>query len=467
MGFTSTLAKAQALIDVEKHEHITYRKVLNGDTQNRKFNIKTLKQNGRVVYCIEPMIDITEDAVYKSTSIDKASQVTNIDTKTLNYVNLVAFYGYGYEGRTDKKWYAITQLLIWKALEPSGDYFFTTGLYGERIHTYDEDFKALKSDVQNHLKRLQFEKDIYISSIGREQIIKSLDASFDDYLIEKTGDINVSSEGNLLKINSDKAGEYEINFSKKARHIEEIPIVYFDDVSQNLLAFGKYEEIDEKLKLKFISGEIKIIKKDLDKGNFNTGNSSFIGTTFKLTDENGKEYIKEITNGNEIIFNDLPLGTYTLEEIKAGTGYELNKEKKIIVLDENNADISIEFINKVISKELEITKYKKDINYEIEPGIKFNIVGINHDFNETFVTNEKGKVNLKLPYGNYKVKQLNTTPGYAFVKDFQIEVLDAEKDSIELINFKIPKAGAVDFRFIILMLLIVSYVKIYKKNYNT
>ena len=43
-------------------------------------------------------------------------------------ISLLAYYGYGYEGHSDQKWYAITQVMIWRTTNPESDIYFTDTL---------------------------------------------------------------------------------------------------------------------------------------------------------------------------------------------------------------------------------------------------------------------------------------------------------------------------------------------------
>ena len=61
----------------------------------------------------------------------------------------------------------------------------------------------------------------------------------------------------------------------------------------------------------------------------------------------------------------------------------------------------------------------------------------NNNLVTTITTDENGKATVTLPYGEYKIVQDNTTPGYNKVNDFTITVKDNINESIILTDYKI------------------------------
>lgn len=81
---------------------------------------------------------------------------------------------------------------------------------------------------------------------------------------------------------------------------------------------------------------------------------------FGLYDENKRLLKLSFTNieGN-IIFSELPKGTYYVKEISSLEGYEINSQYRQVILRENNYkinDINIEFINYLKRGDLTIKK---------------------------------------------------------------------------------------------------------------
>ena len=56
---------------------------------------------------------------------------------------------------------------------------------------------------------------------------------------------------------------------------------------------------------------------------------------------------------------------------------------------------------------------------------------------DTITTDENGMVEITLPYGTYKLIQVNSTEGYNKVDPFIVEVRDSEDQLIELKDLRI------------------------------
>ena len=69
----------------------------------------------------------------------------------------------------------------------------------------------------------------------------------------------------------------------------------------------------------------------------------------------------------------------------------------------------------------------------IEKDIEFEIYDSKGNFVKSIKTNEQGFTSTNLVYGNYTVKQKNTTFGYEKVKDFKI-VINSLYKLLSLLN---------------------------------
>ena len=85
------------------------------------------------------------------------------------------------------------------------------------------------------------------------------------------------------------------------------------------------------------------------------------------------------------------------------------------------------------------------------------------------VTDEEGRATFYLPYGNYEIKQVNSTVGYKFINDFNIEINDNISQTYELLDLKIPDAGINkknNLLFLIIVFSILIGLNIYDKIHN-
>ena len=117
--------------EAEKIDNIYTKSVKNGTTHFQKSRFFRRKNDNKAAYCIEPFNFFDESASYE-TSINP----NNIDENTWERMSLIAYYGYNYQGHTDNKWYAITQLMLWQTVDKDADFYFTDYLNGNKIEKF-------------------------------------------------------------------------------------------------------------------------------------------------------------------------------------------------------------------------------------------------------------------------------------------------------------------------------------------
>ena len=191
----------------------------------------------------------------------------------------------------------------------------------------------------------------------------------------------------------------------------------------------------------------------------NNKNYSLKGTVFKLYDENDNFINKYIVEDDNLIIDNLEIKKYYLVEETAGKGYKKSDVRYIFDLTKEK-EITKQIENEKILKEITILKYMGDKNNKTkESGIKFQIYLDNILFKE-IVTDEEGKATFYLPYGNYEIKQVNSTVGYKFINISQ---------TYELLDLKIPDAGINkknNLLFLIIVFSILIGLNIYDKIHN-
>ena len=83
----------------------------------QKARVYRRTSDGRLAYCLQPFAKFNPS----NNTYETVSTLPNISTDTLNKINDIVGFGYGYEKHTDLKWYAITQIMIWQAVEPNSE----------------------------------------------------------------------------------------------------------------------------------------------------------------------------------------------------------------------------------------------------------------------------------------------------------------------------------------------------------
>lgn len=465
--FGFKLVKAE---EIKKNEFVIndwvdlyYLRNNNGNIKKGRFVIIRNKSDNNFAYCIEPLKTAKENYLYNGYNL---KDIKAINAKTLERISLLSYYGYMYKGHEDKIWYAITQFLIWKTVAPDLK-FELLDKTKENVITskFDSLISELENLVNNHYKLPKFNENFQNLSIKKEYKFNDINNVLDNYNI--TGK-DVKIINNNLVIKSEQAKEIKINLKKKIKNINPI-FIYYDQSYQSLMTYGKVEDYSFDLSLKFNKGKIIIKKVDKDTKKFEDNkNYSLKGTVFGLYDENDKLIDKYIVDSDKLIIDNLELKKYYLKEEKAGNGYKKSDSKYYFNLKDDKEKY-LEIENEKILKELKIIKYMGDKNNKTpESNIKFQIFSNNVLIKE-IITDNEGKAIFYLPYGEYEIKQINSTVGYKFVNDFNIEISDDISQTYELLDLKIPDAGISkknNLLFLIIVFAILIGLNIYDKVHN-
>lgn len=460
------------------------RKEKNGQVENKQSRFIFRKSDGMFAYCIEPFKVMKENEIYKAytdTSLDK----TNLTEELWQKVRLISYYGYGYGNHKEDKWFTITQMMIWKVIDPKAKFNWTDTLGGKVINKYEKEMEEINQLVANHNKLPNYANKNFKTSINKT--IQITDENFDisDFKITTNKNLNITKQNNTIAIDSEAIGHYELNFVKEDTRFKNIPIIYIDNVAQNIVVIGNNDIISFNLYIDIESGTLKINKLDKDTNSIISNSAaSIIGTTFSLYNDK-KELITElIVNAKgQIIYENLSYGNYCVKETKSGEGYVLDEQEHCFTIDEKNLNIDLNLYNEVIKEEIIIEKYletKDGQKEKKEPNIKFNITGLTHSYKNSVTTNNNGSIKITLPYGKYLFEQVNTTPGYLKVDDFIVNVDGQNKqhkyeliDQKEYYEVEVPNTGInkIDIKKGFFIISILSYaglliIEKFTKNKN-
>ena len=383
-------------------------------------------------YCIEPFTFFNEGSTYESTITPN-----NLTNEQKDRISKIAHFGFYYKNHTDDYWYAVTQMMIWQVADTTnGETYFTDRLNGNRVNIYQDEMNEINNLVNNYNTLPETNNKTYIFKEG-EEIKLSGGNIISNY---KSNDERVKIEGNNIVIEDLKEGDYSFTLERNDLNFNRPTIFYQSNNSQNIMESGDIEPIKSTFNIKVIKTEINIDKIDSDtKSIIPSGDASLDGAVYTLYDSNMNE-IKDLTiENNTANIKDLDLGTYYIKEKTPGTGYNLDEEIHEIVLDENNTKKDLVLENKVIKKNITIKKlYGDSNNLSSEKNIDFEIYNSRNELIKTISTDEKGEVTITLPYGEYKLVQLNTTNGYQKLEPFIIKVTNNEDETIELKDYRIP-----------------------------
>ncbi len=388
------------------------------------------RETNEFAYCLEPFRFFTDGSPYES-----AITPDGLSPEQINTIAKIAHFGYGYKNHTEPKWYAITQLMIWKVAEPTGDYYFTDKLNGNRITAYQDEINEINNLVQNYATLPSFANKTYNLVEDKTLIIEDENEVLSLY----TND-NLKIENNKIKLENLKEGAYEYILTKKEEFYNKPLIFYQSNQSQNLVQTGDIANIETKFTVNIQKTYLEITKIDKDTLSIiPSGSASLDGAIYELFNENN-EKLKELTiKDNQSIVENLDYGNYYLKEKKAGIGYKLDEKKYEFSVTKENNKIELILENEVIKKKIILEKkYGEDNNLKNENNISFIVINEKEIIIDTITTNELGIAEIILPYGKYKIVQQNTTEGYQKIDPITIEVKDELDEKIECKDLKIP-----------------------------
>ena len=389
---------------------------LNGVNRIFYLNMYTLK--GRISYCIEIGVDITSD-IYNSTY---DFSISNLNKEQINYIKNVSYFGYGYGNHSDIKYYMAAQEIIWEYLNNiEVEWTNVLDFGGERINidSYKSEIFSLVDSYYKGVKLDNYTDNMEVD-IGEEVVISDVNDNIKYYDIVAGEHCNVKVEGNSLYItfNTDYLGNDTIVLKRKDVYDYESSLYYQGD-SQKLISNGN---IDEKIELNFsIKGKNMSFQLrdnvDIKKNN----QFDFLDITFELYYGNGDFicFIKSDELG-KMFAENFPYGNYYVRQVRFNKAYHLNYVYQYFTFEDENEVIYLEvepFINTI--KVLKL--YGEGDNLKEESGITFDIYNIDGSYYDSFTTGYDGIGIIKVPYGEYIVKQKNSSYGYAKVEDFYVD----------------------------------------------
>ncbi len=407
--------------------------------------------NGGFAYCIEPFTMFNDNGTYT-----ESLTADNLSAAQMKRISLIAYFGYTYGNHHDAKWYAISQYMIWKEADNSGDIYFTDSLDGNRIDGFRGEINEINRLINNYLTKPSIANKEFNMVEGSTITLTDTNNVLSNYT---TNSKNASISGNKLIITGLEEGEHTINLVRNMRRNTNIPLFYNSSNSQNLMTLGDVENINVSLKVNVEKTTVEVTKIDSDtKTTKPSGDASLSGAVYQIYDSDMNEVSKlEIDDDMKANIENLNYGKYYIKELSPGVGYLLDENIYEFEITHENKDIFLELENEVIKKEVMIHKtYGDGTNGDNEKGIGFDIFNKRNELVTTITTDNNGYAKVILPFGRYTFKQKNTTPGYKYADDFSINIEDSEEEVIYLYDYKIkvPNTSKNNTIFITILLLI-------------
>lgn len=404
------------------------------DNKERIFYLNIYELNGRVAYCIDLGVDITT-SIYHSTNDFLVSYLSN---EQIEYIRSISYFGFGYEGHDDYKYYMAAQELIWEYLSDTEvEWSCELGMDGPRINIdfYKDKILELRNLYNKELNFEWFDEQTF--AINDKIVLTDNNNILFDYEVvsSKYSDVSIDGDKLIIKVGN-VIDEEQIELRKKKYYDYDSSLYYYDN-SQRLISNGNYKEIRENLifNISGITLNVQVLDKDLGI-NSSSGEASLEGAIYELYNEVG-DLIGNYKTDDKGFFkvDNLPSGNYYIKQIKASEGYLINEEKIYFELSKENNELILK--QQVITNNIEIRKvYGSNGSYKPEKNILFLIYDSKGTIVKRVTTNVYGRISVELAYGTYKVVQNNTKPGYSKVDDFIIEVKEYKNNKVyyKLVN---------------------------------
>lgn len=443
-------------------------------------NQKKYVMDGRVVYCIEPGINIMTRE-YESLDLSRS----NFSQDVLDAISLIGYYGYDYPGHSTDRYFMATQELIWEVIG-NNEVHFTTGINntGDYIDI-DYEKNEIMSLVNSHYMKPSFDSGSFDVVVGDDLVLIDDNHVLSGY--EVLSD-NAYIDGDKLVIKNILLGSNEIKLKRKK--FDNLDSVYYMAYNSQDFMFLRVKDLYSSIDINgfvpysnvslYKTGDVLV---DYD-GDFIYEERGLDGITFGLyslddiyvNDE--LVYMKDdlvdllVTSNGYAYSIDIPNGKYYLRELD--TYSDLIKSDDVNIEVSNNSslvytyelNLKNERKNTLVSinKKGEVFDNLNGSHFEGLSGVKIGLyshddiysyddkllIGKDNLIN-TFITDSSGNVlvDMDLPISTYYFKELETPDSY--ILDDSIYDVDM-KNNVDSISY-----GSDD---------IVNYLKKGKLNIN-
>lgn len=183
---------------------------------------------------------------------------------------------------------------------------------------------------------------------------------------------------------------------------------------------------DEVLVNQLYKGSIKVIKTDGE------NKVRLSGVTFNLLDADEKLLGSFVTDANgEIQINNLPVGTYYLQESGTQSNYYLNDTLQEVTLTKDDLDKIVQIDNDRMKGSIKVIKTDGKTEQLLE-GVEFDLLDSTEQVIGSYVTDVNGEIHIdNLDVGTYYVKETKALKGYKLTdEEIKVEISPEELDKI-------------------------------------
>lgn len=185
------------------------------------------------------------------------------------------------------------------------------------------------------------------------------------------------------------------------------------------------QNVETSIDLTISTSKITIVKIDKATGN------ALAGAKLVLRDSEGKEITSWASTTLGHVIKNLPNGTYTVEEVEAPAGYELNKEVVTFTIGDNSREQKIKFYNEAKERVVNIIKVDQSTGQPLA-GAVIVVKDANGKEAARFTSTTDPYVLTGLEDGTYTVEEISAPSGYQKSNEIYSFTLDAEHVSHQI-----------------------------------
>ncbi len=377
------------------------------------------RNDGRQAYCLQPFKEAKLDEDYELVT-ENIPEVLNMSENLWNDIKLIMYYGYRYDNHKTEYWHVVTQILIWKALDPDEVFEFTKT--NDR-NNYDDEMQEILDLVAKHKEGPNFGSDEIAIKEGETITLTDTNNILKEYNVTSSEGIHIDTKENELTIEGLKPGEHEIKITKSFIVNHEQSAIYVDDKGSQIIGVGNdlpdYEKV---IKVSVTTGKVNIDIKNED--NIYSNCQSDIKTIYGLYD--GDELVETFDSSATKSYTSkaLPGKTYQVKQISHACSDREDKEvyEVTISLENQNPHVNVN-----VSKNAKEIKIIKKAGNTLEANAKFTIGDELKSFSLT--TSNIGEATIKIGYGTYTLKQISGLKNYSMVSNQTITINDTTLDN--------------------------------------
>ncbi len=384
-----------------------------------------------LVYCVEPdkLLSVTNEYNFVE---EKQWEKLNINYETWRRLELLAYFGYGYDGHDSERWAAITQYMLWQTVLPEGWYLtFTNGYGGEFKNIHEKETNEIENLIKDFEILPSFSNQKFNLTKKEQLILKDANNNLEKYELINNTPLEIIRNSNELIINATENGTYTLEF---VRGNYKPTKLYMSDNDQSVISTDGVPENRFVLTVEVESGNLAL-KRGYD--DYLNNDSKRENAVYEIIDSKSNKHILSTNQDGIINLSDLPIGEVTIKELNPSVGYE--KDANIYkVTIKNNENTILEVNPRLIVKKVNIIKKYLIEDENLLPNEVNSIFSVlkQDEYKLTDITNENGTVSFLIPYGKYIIKQDSTLLGYELMKDCYINVENSIEENLSFINYK-------------------------------